>query len=283
MPNDDYIESLAMYLSDFVWQERGAFNFKRLRVENVLDIINCVVRARGLSDMIDRIIITNDINNDDEYVGSNSNAEGNSTRFGSYCWATKKLFIRLDEKTNPIDVTLTILHELEHAYQAKLVKEIAKEDEIDIFTGLYYLDHYLNQYDNSKKDFKLNKDITNKLNNVCNARYFISPRERFARLNSTSDIIKIVNLMGYGSTILGKTLESSYHEYLDFGYYKVKKYELNPMHIFLLRLYNRKVISNKTLNEFLDLFDEYTKELDSDKCHFLGLRYDGNKKSIKNV
>lgn len=283
MPNDDYIESLAKYLSDFVWQERGAFNFKRLRAENVLDIINCVVRARGLSDMIDRIIITNDINNDDEYVGSNSNAEGNSIRFGSYCWDTKKLFIRLDEKTNPIDITLTILHELEHAYQAKLVKEIAKEDEIDIFAGLYYLDHYLNHYDNSKKDFKLNKDITNKLNNVCNARYFISPRERFARLNSTSDIIKIVNLMGYGSTILGKTLESSYQEYLDFGYYKVKKYELNPMHIFLLRLYNRKVISNKTLNEFLDLFDEYTKELDSDKCHFLGLRYNGNKKSIKNV
>ena len=282
----DYIKWLADYLSDFVSYNKGVFTFKHLKAENVSEIINYLVKVRNLGDEVSEIIITKDINNEEGYSLENSNCKNDAPHLGSYLTVSKKLYIKLDDKSNVIDVCLTILHELEHAHQIKMIKTINKDDsEIGFITALYFLDYYAHssKYPYAEKDFKINKEIKQKLNNAHDVQYRTLPCERFANLNSTSDMIKIIRLMGYGNTILARNYEFKYRDYLDCGYYQTKNYTLNPLHLFLLRLYNQKVISKQFTSAMLDLLEEYTKDLDDDKKHFLGLRYDSKKKSNKNV
>ncbi len=282
----DYIKWLADYLSDFVSYNKGVFTFKHLKAENVSEIINYLVKARDLGDEVSEIIVTKDINNCGDYSLEKSNCKNDAPRLGSYLAGSKKLFIKLDDKSNVIDVCLTILHELEHAHQIKMIKTINKDDsEIDFITALYFLDYYAHRskYPYAENDFEINKEIMQKLNNAHDVQYRTSPCERFTRLNAAFDLIKIIRLMGYGNTILARNYEFKYQDYLDNGYYQTKNYTLNPLHLFLLRLYNQKVISKQFTSAMLDLLEEYTKDLDDDKKHFLGLRYDSNKKSNKNV
>ena len=277
----DYHKWLSWYLKKFISSDGEVF--KPLSRDDIFIITENLINCRGLRDYVSELTVTNDVYCRDRVEIRLNLAHPNQLISGRYNFYNKRLHIKYESVNNPFKIVEVILHELEHADELKQVSEIETVDDIDVIKGLYILDYKLSKNESNSKDYVINKTIKTFLDNRDLVDYLTSPLERYARLNSVYDVLKVMQLMHLEKTPIYKEYVNKYKRYLEYGYYYMKDYTLNPTHVFLLKCHNNGLLSQKSMNMFLDNLDELTNELDSDTCHFLGLRYDSNKKSNKNV
>lgn len=280
MASRDYKKWLSLYLRKFISPDGRVY--MPLSRDDIFIITEEIITSRDLRDYVSELYVTNDIYCRDRVEIRMNVAHSKQLISGRYNFANRKLRVRYDSMKNPFDLLDTILHELEHADELKQVCEIEKPDDINLIKALYILDYSL-PIDSSNRDYVINKPIKEFLNRRDLVDYLVSPLERYARLNSIYDVLEVMRLMHLEETSIYQEYINKYKRYLDYGYYYLKDYKLNPTHIFLLKCYNNGLLKQKSIVEFLELLSELTKELDSDTCHFLGLRYDSSKKSNKNV
>ena len=281
MASRDYQKWLSVYLQKFISRDGNVY--KPLSRDDIFVIAEHLISSRNLREYVSELSVNNDLYCRDRVEVQLNVAHPKYSIAGRYNFENKKLRVRYDSMKNPFDIILTILHELAHAEELKQVCEIESVDDINVINALYVLDFKVPTNHSALKNYAINKPIKEFLNRRDFVDYLTSPLERYARLNSMYDVLMIMQLMHLEKTPIYDEYINKYKEYLDYGYYYLKDYNLNPTHIFLLKCYNNGLLKQKRMIEFLDALDELTKELDSDTCHFLGLKYDSNKKSNKNV
>lgn len=154
-------------------------------------------------------------------------------------------------------ITRTILHELEHSNQKKII-----DNEQNLESDILKLQSEFTWefiYDELLKSNCLPNETTQKLAQkifikVYQDVYFLDPAERLANIKASKIILQILSLLDYNNDILIKLLEDSFKNYLLRGYEELDGKIVPPT-----PEYFRLIGKKEKLNKFLWYNEEHAK------------------------